>query len=222
MIDERFNIMKTLFNRMAARLALGGAGQVTSTLLLLAPVSSAVAAVRYVDANSPGSAPPYTNWATAARVIQDAVDAAAPGDEIVVANRIYATGGRSVGTNLLVNRVALDKPLTVRSVNGPQFTGIQGYQRRERERHLAERGWSGLFPGAQHGPVGDPALHAAGRRHSRPAQHNGLHRHDRGKPGTAVLSRGSACKVQTRSRAAIFRVDFSMRQTKLLAWLKKV
>ncbi len=56
------------------------------------------------------------------------MDAAAPGDEIVVTNGTYATGGRAVGTNLLVNRVTVDKPLTLRSVNGPQFTVIRGYQ----------------------------------------------------------------------------------------------
>ncbi len=56
------------------------------------------------------------------------MDAAAPGDEIVVTNGTYATGGRAVGTNLLVNRVAVDKPLTLRSVNGPELTIIRGYQ----------------------------------------------------------------------------------------------
>jgi hypothetical protein len=56
------------------------------------------------------------------------VNAAVAGDEVVVTNGIYGTGGRAVGTNLLVNRVAVDKPLTVRSVKGPQFTLIQGYQ----------------------------------------------------------------------------------------------
>jgi hypothetical protein len=82
----------------------------------------------YVDVTSASPTPPYTNWATAAASIQEAVDAASTGDEIVVTNGIYATGGRAVGTNVLVNRVAVDKPLTVRSVNGPQFTVIQGYQ----------------------------------------------------------------------------------------------
>jgi predicted outer membrane repeat protein len=84
--------------------------------------------VRYVDINSASPTVPYTNWASAARVIQNAVDAAGPGDEIVVTNGLYATGGRAMASNLLANRVAVDKPLTLRSVNGPQFTVIQGYQ----------------------------------------------------------------------------------------------
>ena len=54
------------------------------------------------------------------------MDAAAPGDEIVVTNGTYATGGRAVGTNLLTNRVVVDKPLTLRSANGPQAAIIQG------------------------------------------------------------------------------------------------
>jgi len=96
--------------------------------MLLAAPSSALATVHYVWQSSPGPAPPYTNWATAAVTIQQAVDAAAAGDEVVVTNGIYAAGGRAVGTNVLVNRVAVDKPLTLRSVNGPTNTIIQGYR----------------------------------------------------------------------------------------------
>ena len=95
--------------------------------MLLATTSSALAAVRYVDANSASPAPPYTTWATAATNIQEAVDAAKVGDEIAVTNGIYATGGRVVYGSL-TNRVAVTKPLTLHSVNGPQFTTIQGYQ----------------------------------------------------------------------------------------------
>jgi hypothetical protein len=89
---------------------------------------SSLAATRYVDVNNTTPTAPYTSWATAANVIQDAVDVALAGDEVLVTNGVYTTGGRPVGTNLLVNRVAVDKPLVVRSVNGPKFTVIQGYQ----------------------------------------------------------------------------------------------
>jgi hypothetical protein len=83
------------------------------------------AGVRYVDGSNPLPAAPYTSWATAAVAIQDAVDVAAAGDEIVVTNGVYATGGRAVfGT--MTNRVAVDKPVTVRSVNGAEVTIIQG------------------------------------------------------------------------------------------------
>src|SRR5438034_4649749 len=98
-----------------------------TSVTCLAAASSALAATRYVDLNGPSPTPPYLSWATAATNIQDAVDAAAPGDQIVVTNGTYATGGRAVyGT--MTNRVAVDKPLTLRSVNGAQFTIIQGYR----------------------------------------------------------------------------------------------
>src|SRR5215831_88755 len=83
------------------------------------------AATFYVSPTG-GQTAPYTNWATAARVIQTAVDAATDGDEIVVTNGAYSTGGRPAGTNVTPNRVAVDKAVILRSVNGPQFTAIDG------------------------------------------------------------------------------------------------
>lgn len=78
----------------------------------------------YADRNG-GNVWPYTNWNTAAHAIQDAVDAALPGDVVWVADGIYDTGGKAVhGT--LTNRVAIDKSISVRSVNGYAATIIKG------------------------------------------------------------------------------------------------
>jgi hypothetical protein len=87
--------------------------QVFAAALLLAAAGSAPAATHYVDVNSTNATPPFTNWATAATNIQDAVDAAVAGDEVVVTNGTY-------------HPVVVNKPLNVRSANGPQPTTIDG------------------------------------------------------------------------------------------------
>lgn len=54
------------------------------------------------------------------------MDASSDGDLIWVTNGLYASGGRPAGTGTTTNRVAIDRVLTVRSVNGPLFTLIEG------------------------------------------------------------------------------------------------
>lgn len=73
----------------------------------------AVADSHYVWTNSPSSTPPYTNWETAAHVIQNAIDVAAAGETIWVTDGVYQA-------------ISVNTSLTVRSVNGPDVTIIPG------------------------------------------------------------------------------------------------
>ncbi len=109
------------------------------SVLFLSFTFNALATVHYVSPNSVQPAPPYTNWSTAAGVIQDAIDIAETGDQILVTNGVYETGGRAITNGVsdteygvvydaVTNRISVTKPLLVQSVNGPQETVIQGYQ----------------------------------------------------------------------------------------------
>jgi hypothetical protein len=97
-----------------------------TVITLLLAVSSLSAATHYVSLESTNPTPPYTNWLTAATNIQDAVDAAAAGDRILVTNGVYDAGGRPAETGYPASRVYVAKPVTLLSVNGPQYTIIRG------------------------------------------------------------------------------------------------
>ncbi|MBN1670577.1 MAG: LamG domain-containing protein [Kiritimatiellae bacterium] len=92
----------------------------------LSLVAPAWGVTHYVWTNSPSEASPYTNWATAAHVIQDAVDVAAANDDVLVTNGVYNTGGCARDGLTHINRVYVTNAITVRSVNGPHQTIIWG------------------------------------------------------------------------------------------------
>jgi hypothetical protein len=79
-----------------------------------------------VDAAGSNPAAPYSSWTAAATNIQDAVDAASPGDIVLVTNGIYAHGGRPYNGGI-TNRVLVTQPqVAILSVNGYAATIIQG------------------------------------------------------------------------------------------------
>ena len=95
---------------------------ITATVM----VHVAAQTIHYVKLGNATPIAPYLSWETAATNIQDAIDAASQvGALVLVNNGIYARGGRVV-YGVLSNRVAITKPVTVRSVNGPAMTIIQG------------------------------------------------------------------------------------------------
>lgn len=116
--------LRSLYRTKTFSLHLTSAWAVVVTFAFAA--LNAAATIFYVDANSSNPTPPYNEWSTAAQTIQDALDASSPGDQILVTNGVYQSGGRfEYGS--LSNRVVVDKAVTVQSVNGPAVTAIEGY-----------------------------------------------------------------------------------------------
>ena len=97
---------------------------IVASVLLLGIARTAAAGTWYVATNGNDSSNGST-WTTAKRTIQAAIDVAVSNDTVLVSNGVYATGGR-VPHGILTNRVVIDKPITVRSVNGPSNTFIKG------------------------------------------------------------------------------------------------
>ncbi len=76
--------------------------------LFLGGVSISPAVTRYVNVSNATPAAPFTNWSMAATAIQPAIDAAASGDEILVAPGTYYLSGSEVN-------IPIQKALTLRS-----------------------------------------------------------------------------------------------------------
>src|SRR5262245_5654619 len=89
-----------------------------SLFVLLFQAIVASGAVLYVNVNHTGPSFPYAGWATAATNIQDAINAALPGDQILVTNGVYRFGG-ALAADGTTNRIAATRPVIITSVNGP-------------------------------------------------------------------------------------------------------
>ena len=91
------------------------------------------AATLYVSLESMNPTPPYTNWATAATSIQQAVGVAEAGDTVLVTNGDYGF-------------LAVTNPLTLRSVNGPEVTSISArVSLAEGASYRVYRGWRSML-----------------------------------------------------------------------------
>ncbi len=82
-------------------------------------------AAHYVAAGAGNPVFPYTNWATAALTIQDAIDAATPGEPVIVSNGVYNIGA-NIGLDGQSSRLSVTNALTLRSVSGAASTIIDG------------------------------------------------------------------------------------------------
>ncbi len=89
----------------------------------------AFSAEYYVDASRTDDTGSATNWATAKKTIQAAVDLATDGDTVWVTNGTYNVGGAKTPDHSLMNRVCITSAITVRSVNGREVTIIEGVER---------------------------------------------------------------------------------------------
>ncbi len=80
----------------------------------------------YVDASRADDTGSGLSWDTAKKTIQAAVDLSGAGDTVLVTNGVYKTGKTTTPGYSLNNRVVIINDITVRSINGPDVTVIEG------------------------------------------------------------------------------------------------
>lgn len=105
----------------------GVLGHVASDTLIITRTlehSGAYSPIHYASLAG-GNIWPYTNWTTAATILQDAVDTASSGDEVHVAAGVYSNGVTEVRGRGR-SRVCITRPITVRGVDGASATTIFG------------------------------------------------------------------------------------------------
>jgi len=91
-----------------------------------ATVTAVDQTVHYVVDGNTSASFPFTSWATAAATIQQAVNAASSGALILVSNGLYNTGMNVSPGGTLPNRIVITKELTIKGVDGPDATIIEG------------------------------------------------------------------------------------------------
>ena len=94
-------------------------------IIFFAGTLSSFADTHYVNISNQFPSTPFTSWETATTNIQEAIDVAADGDRVLVAEGTYDTGGMVVHGGL-TNRIAITNAITVSSVSGPANTHIVG------------------------------------------------------------------------------------------------
>jgi len=97
-----------------------------ATLLVLLNVHTPGATL-YVNLTNTHPVPPYASWSTAATNIQYAVNAANPGDVVLVTNGVYQSSG-TLSSDGATNCVVVTNAITLESINGPALTLIDGRQ----------------------------------------------------------------------------------------------
>lgn len=80
----------------------------------------------YVDASRPDDSGDGYSWVTAKMTIQAAVNTALDGDTVLVTNGTYNSGTTVTPGYAVRNRVVITNNITVRSLNGPTVTIIEG------------------------------------------------------------------------------------------------